>query len=458
MNVLRKFALIICLSAAFSFAAVAQTNLLTWHKADGRVDANIQGEALLPLLKNIAVQTGWHVYLEPGTTHTVSAKFRNRPTGDALKMLFGDLNFAFVPKVNSVSQLYVFQTQMKNATHLVSAQKAKHVANELLVKVKPGTDIKTLAKIFGAKITGQMDKYGVYRLQFPDADSTDNALAQLQNDSDVQDVDYNYYFDQPTTAQEVSSTASGALSLTLDPPPSNGKVIVGLIDTSVDAQSLGSDAAQFILSQINVADGTTSDSGPTHGTAMAAQILQAVQNIQTTMGNNSTSLQIQPVNVYGSNPTTTSWDVAQGIQAAVNAGATFLSMSLGSSGDSSVLDAVVAQAASDGITMFAAAGNTPTGEPYYPAADSGVYAITALGQSVVGQPAELASYANTWDDPTMMALPGTGEFNYDGESWVVQGTSTSTATAAGVFGTYLLNGWTPSRIVTGMANKFPVPK
>jgi thermitase len=367
-------------------------------------------------------------------------------------MLFGDLNFAFVPKVGSVSQLYVFQTEMKNATHLVSAQKAKHVANELLVKVKPGTDIKTLAKIYGAKITGQMDKYGVYRLQFPDASSTDNALAQLQNDSDVQDVDYNYYFDPPTTAQQASSASAAPLSLSLNPPPSNGKVIVGLIDTSVDAQSLGSDAAQFILPQINVADGTSPDSGPSHGTAMTAQILQTIQSIQTSMGNNSTSLQIQPVNVYGSSETTTSWDVAQGIQAAVNAGATILNMSLGSSGDSSVLDAVVAEAASDGITMFGAAGNTPMDAPYYPAADSGVHAITALGQ-----PGQLASYANTWADPTMMALPGTGGFNYDGQSWVVQGTSTSTAIATGTFGTYLLKGWTPAQIFTGMGNKWPVP-
>jgi thermitase len=451
MNGLRKFALIVSLAAAFSFAAVAQTNSLTWHKADGRVDANIKNEALLPLLQNITAQTGWHIYLEPGTTRNVSAKFRNRLTGDALKMLFGDLNFAFVPKVDSVSQLYIFRTEMKNATHLVSAQKSKHVANELLVKVKPGTDIKALAKIYGAKITGQIDKYGVYSLQFADADATDDALAQLQGDSDVQDVDYNYYFDQPVTAQQASAGASTPLSLSLNPPPSDGKVIVGLIDTSVNAQALGSDAAQFILPQINETDGTSSES-PSHGTAMAAQILGTIQNIQTTMGNASTSLQIQPVNVYGSSETTTSWDVAQGISAAVNAGATILNMSLGSSGDSSVLDTVIAEAAGDGITMFGAAGNTPMDAPYYPAADTGVHAITALGQ-----PGQLASYANIWDDPTMMALPGTGSFNYDGQSWVVQGTSTSTAIATGTFGTYLLNGWKPAQIFTGMGMKWPVP-
>jgi thermitase len=452
MNSLSKYALIVGLFAAFSFAAAAQTNSLTWHKATGRVDANIHDEALLPLLQDIAAQTRWHVYLEPGTTRSASTKFKNLSTGDALKMLLGDLNFAFVPEIKGPSQLYVFRTAMKNATRqVIPRPNAKHVANELLVKVKSGMDIKALAKILGAKVTGEMDKYGVYRLQFPDADATAAALAQLQNNSDVQAVDYNYYFDQPPTAQQISSAPS-SLSLSLNPPPSNGKVIVGLIDTSVDAQSLGSDAAQFILPQINVADGTSPDSGPAHGTAMAAQILQTIQNIQTTMGNDSTSVQIQPVNVYGSSETTTSWDVAQGIQAAVNAGATILNMSLGSSGDSSVLDQVVAEADSDGITMFGAAGNTPMDAPYYPAADSGVHAITALSQ-----PGELASYANSWPDPTMMALPGAGQFNYDGQSWVVQGTSTSTAIASGVDATYAADGWSQTKISTAMAQKFPVP-
>jgi hypothetical protein len=202
--------------------------------------------------------------VEPGTTRSASTKFKNLPVGDALKMLLGDLNFAFVPEMKGPSELYVFRTTMRNATQrVVSCPKAKHVANELLVKVKSGTDIKALAKIVGAKVTGEMDKYGVYQLQFADADATEAALAQLQNNSDVQAVDYNYYFDQPPTAQEVSSAPTTPLSLTLNPPPASGKTIVGLIDTSVDTQALGSDAAQFILSQINVADGTSSDSGPT---------------------------------------------------------------------------------------------------------------------------------------------------------------------------------------------------
>lgn len=452
MNRLFKFAVIACLSVAVSVDAFAQTNVLVWHKTAGTVDASVHHEALLPLLESIAIQTGWHVYVEPGSTLDASTQFKNLPAGDALKMLLGDLNFALVPKTDSRWQLYVFRTTMKNATHLVSAEKPKHVSNELMIKVKPGTNVDALAKLLGAKIIGRMDKYGVYRLQFTDSNATESALSQLQMNSDVQAVDYNYYFDPPPTPQSISpsSTPSGQLSLQLSPPPSNGKMIIGLIDTGV--QSLGSDLNQFILPQINVADGTPSDSGMTHGTAMAYAILQAISNAS---GSSSTPYQIQPLNVYGgSDEQTTSWNVALGIQQAVNSGATILNMSLGSSGDSTVLDNVVAQAAQDGITMFAAAGNTPTDSPYYPAADSGVVAVTALGQS-----GQLAPYANAWPDPNMIALPGTGVVFYNGVPWVVQGTSTSTAFATGAFaGNSLAHEWSPPQTISAMIGHFTVPK
>lgn len=450
MNRPWKFIAILCLSAAFSFAAGAQTNALVWHKDSGTVDANLRHEPLMPLLKSIARQTGWHVYVEAGSTVDASTKFKDLPVGDALKMLLGDLNFALVPKTGSPWQLYVFRTTMKNATHLVVSPKdAKHVANQLMVKVKPGTDINALAKSLGAKVIGKMDKYGVYLLQFDDADSTDNALSQLQMDSDVEDVDDNYYFDAPPSPEMASSAPVGQLSLQLSPPTSSGQVIVGLIDT--DVESLGSQLNQFILPQISVADGTPSDSTITHGTAMAYTILSAIAN---TTQSSSTSVEIQPVNVYGSSETTTSWNVALGVQAAVNAGANVLNLSLGSSGDSSVLDSVLAQAASDGITSFAAAGNTPIDAPYYPAADPGVVAVTALGQ-----PGQLASYANSWPDSTMIALPGTGYVYYDGSAWTVEGTSTSTAISSGIYsGNLAAHGWTQSQILNAMYTKFPVPQ
>jgi Subtilase family len=453
MNRLLKILAVFCLFAAVGFMAGAQTNVLVWHKDKGTVDANMHHETLMPLLKNIAGQTGWHVYMEAGSTVDASVKFKNLPAGDALKMLLGDLNFALVPKTDSPWQLYVFRTTMKNATHLVSA-KPKHVPNQLLVKVKPGTDIDALAKMLGAKVIGRLDKDGLYQLQFANEDATDSALSQLQMDSDVQAVGYNNYYDPPPSPLTLPSTAvPSSPTLTLSPPPPSGKVVVGLIDTGV--QSLGPNMDQFVLPEISDADGTPSDSGLAHGTAMLSTLL-------TTMGavNGGQVPQVQPYDVYGSSSTANEWNVMQAFTQAVNNGNNPINMSLGSSDDDPLWGSLISQAASDGIVVYAASGNDPTGTPYYPAGYSGAHAVTALSQPTQpGQTPQLASYANTWpDDPTMIALPGTALVGFDNQAWVVTGTSTATAEAtAATVGNALHNGWTLQQTASAMQTHFPVP-
>ncbi|MGA9779817.1 MAG: S8 family peptidase [Limisphaerales bacterium] len=383
---MRCFGFCLILAAFGLNAFAAETNSIVWHQAADRVDADVKSLSLSDLLKEISARTGWRVYVEPGTTHSASAKFENLPTGEALRMLFGDLNFALVPQTNAAPHLYVFTTKMENATQLVRVPRtarAKHVPNELLVKLKSGVDADALAKLYGAKVVGRLDKLGVYRLEFADAASADAALNQLQNNSDVSDVDYNYYFDPPPTAQALASASMPPVNLQLDPPGSSGKVIVGLIDTTV--QPLDSALEKFLLQQLSVAgDASTSSGDITHGTAMAETILRAMG----IAGQGATSAQILPVDVYGSSATTTSWNVALGIQAAVNGGANVLNLSLGSSGDSSILDDMVQQAIGDGILIFAAAGNQPVSTPTYPAAIPGVMAVTAT------QNGQLAPYAD----------------------------------------------------------------
>ena len=88
-----------------------ESNSLVWHKAADRVNADIHGEALWPLLEDIAHQTGWHIFVEPGTERNASTKFKDLPPDDALRMLLGNLNFAFVPQTNGPDLLYVFTTQ-----------------------------------------------------------------------------------------------------------------------------------------------------------------------------------------------------------------------------------------------------------------------------------------------------------------------------------------------------------
>ena len=456
-QVIKIFLLALLLNGVIAAAASTATNGLVWRTTVDRVTADIHGEALWPLLEDIAHQTGWHIFVEPEANRKTDVKFSDLPASEALKKLLGDLNFAYVPKTNEADQLYVFMTSINHATQRVPGATAakpvlrKHLPNELLLKVKPGTDIEALAKSLGAKIIGRDDKSGIYRLQFADVAATDAALGQLKTNPDVEAVEYNYLLDPPVAAQKIDGAPGSApVALTLDAATANDPChpVVGLIDTPM--QSLGSQLDPFILKPISVTGDTAvpaTATGPTHATSMAETILRAVSQQSS-----SSAVRILPVDVYGNSETATTWNVALGVKAAVDGGATVLNMSLGGSTDSSILNGIIQQAQAKGVLIFAAAGNQPVDTQTFPAALPGVIAVAAT------QGSQLAPYSN-FGSFISMALPGASVVYLGNQTYVVQGTSPATAYASGIAAGYKGINCAPwSQIQTMMQQKFPVPK
>src|SRR5437588_500438 len=377
-------ALLLC-GAATSRAA----DTLTWAK-NTRVSADIRGTELKTVLQRLSALTGWKVYLEPQTARLVSAKFSNLPPAEALHLLLGDVNFALIPEAGSRSKLLVFRTSAQNATQFVVPAKdvsatlsAKRIPNELIVRLKPGGNAKKLEASIGVKVTGQIDSLNAFRLQFENEQAADAAREQLASNSDVSSVDSNYSIERPPGPQEVASTTVPPPHLQLKPPADNGRIVIGLVDTAV--QQLGGNLDSFLLKQLSVGDSAESSAtSPLHGTAMAETILKALES--STKG--ATSVQILPVDVYGSQATTSTFDVANGITLAVNGGAKIINLSLGSDGDSPFLRDLVKEVSDKQIVLFGAKGNDPVTTPFFPAAYDGVTAVTALDQG------QLASYAN----------------------------------------------------------------
>ena len=421
LAVLAVFGTILCFGAVGRARAV---DTLVWHQQQG-VDADIRTWDVSQLLEHVAVATGWQVYLDPGANRTVSAKFSALPPNEALRALLGDLNFLIVSGSNGVPNLYVFRTSRAQATRRIVAQPkgpAKPIPNQLVVVMKPGSNgkIDDLARALGAKIIGRMDGQNAYLLEFDNDAATQAAHDQLVNNPDVAAVDYNYPVDSLPVPM---SSSAGAANLQLNPKSNDGNcpLVIGLVDTPV--QPLSSNLAPFIDPAIQVAGTSTIPATQlTHGTAMAETILRAVQ--AKTGG--STSVKILPVNVFGNSETTSTFDIANGVAQAVNGGASILNLSLGSTGNSQVLQNVIAQAVQQGIPIFAAAGNEPVTTPTYPAAYPGVTAVTASDPS-----GGIASYANRGSFVSMIA-PGDNVVSFDGQNYLVEGTSTSTALVSGM--------------------------
>ncbi len=406
------------------------TNSLAWDRAQDRMTVDIQSLPLISFLQRFAAATGWHIFVEPDLTREISAKFSELPTGEGLARLLGDLNFALLPDEADpkTRHLYVFRTNRRQATKAVESPdkipaSAIPIPNELVVKLKPGSkiNIDDLARSVGAKVIGRMDEQGAYLLKFDDAEATQSAKKELLANPDVQAVESNFNADPPP--QLSSSSTSNAAEPKLNPATntSNCQLVIGLIDTAT--QPMGDNLAPFFKKPIQVAGNYTPDPGNiTHGTAMATAMMQMLQ--QKTGG--TTSVRIQPVDVYGSSSTTTTFDVANGIIQAVNSGANVINLSLGSSGDSQFLHDTITAVAKRGIPIYAAAGNEPVTTPTYPAAYPEVVAVTASDPN-----GQIASYANRGSFIDLMA-PGNDVVPYNGQSYFVQGTSTSTAFASGM--------------------------
>ncbi len=428
----RRFAFVWSWLAFFLAAAqwASAADSLVWHGNQNRVDAEIQSWDLDKLLETIAATTGWQIFVEPDTTHTVSVKFKNLPQGDALRSLLGNLNFALLPQTNASPRLFVFRTSMQGATQLVrpspkSARSvsAKAIPNELVVSLKPGSKVKIdeLARLLGAKVVGRIDGLNAYRLQFEDEAAAQAARDSLASNPDVAQIDVNFPIERPAPADPLLASSSPPVRLRPKAPGDTGRIIVGLIDTPV--QQLGGGLDAFLLPSIAVAgESDTSSASPTHGTSMAETILRG---LDLRLGGSS-SAQILPVDVYGKNPTTTTFDVAYGIYQAVNAGANPINLSLGSTGDSAFLHDLIQSAYQQGVRFFAAAGNEPVTTPTYPAAYPEVVAVTA-GDSK----GQIASYANRGNFVDIVA-PGTSVVYFKGQAYYVSGTSSATAYATGL--------------------------
>jgi Subtilase family/Fervidolysin N-terminal prodomain len=408
--------------------AAASHQSLVWNQKENKVDADITSWDLTELLQNIAAATGWKVYLEPDLNKTISAKFDKLSAGDALHSLLGNLNYVVMPPSNGVSRLYVFRSTQQSATRLIAApkskKKAKAIPNELVVILKPGskTKIEDLAKMLGAKIVGRMDDQNAYRLQFEDEADAAAARAELADNQDVEAIDSNFYVDRPPDVSMSLSALANDPDLQLQPrtnSPGDCQLKVAYVDTTY--QSLGSKADKVVLPPISVVQRATAPNPKTltHGTAMVAT---AINNLSL-VGKGKTAVTIQPVDVYGDSEQANTYDVAKGIVAAANGGANLINLSLGSQGDSTLLHKVITEASNQGVVFFAAAGNEPVTTPTYPAAYSEVVAVTASDNS-----GNIADYANRGSFVDIIA-PGDSVVRYDGQSYMVEGTSSATAYA-----------------------------
>jgi hypothetical protein len=223
------------------------------------------------------------------------------------------------------------------------------------------------------RIMGRIDALNALRVGFLNADDLAVLLDAGTQASFVYPVDLPA---PPEGSAQPGAVALGAglldwLGISGDNSAWGAGVVVAVLDTGVTANP----AFSSKISAINLVELPSDPSAQNgHGTGVASMII----------GNGSLTPGVAPgasivsVRVANDLGQSDSFLLAQGIVAAVDAGARLINISLGSPGDSALVRNAIEYARSAGSMIIAAVGNNGVGKVSYPAANDGVIAVGAV--------------------------------------------------------------------------------
>jgi hypothetical protein len=448
----RWFAALAFFLSASASASAAPAELL-WRQ-DKTASARIEDKPLTNVLARLSAVTGWRIFLQPGVARRVSVQFQNAAHGEALRKLLGDVNYALVPQPKGGAKLYVYETSAADATALIQpdagARPKNWLQNELILSLAPGSkqDPEKLAAELGGKVVAGDKSLNAYRVEFPDAATAEAAREAIAARDDVAYHD-NYSFDRPTLSGNGSPAPESLFPVDPKPVARGEQITVALVDTPV--QPLDGKMNDFVLPSIRVRDEAVSyPDGPTHATSMAQTLLNSMAADRDSTANNLGKVRIQPIDIYGSSPSTTTYEVAQGLHKAIQSGAQVINLSLGGTGESPMVDYLLEMAHKKEILVFASAGNSPTTDPTFPAANPNAIAVTAADRY-----GNIAAYANRGSFVDVKG-PGSSKVYYNGQTYISTGTSTATAFVSGQAAALTAQGYSASQTADAILKNYNV--
>lgn len=433
--------------------------LLSSHPADAaeiqmqgdRLSLKANHESLRVVLKEF-IRAGVHVKLDPRVEASVTGQFKDEDVQQALGVLFEPFGYVLIwdvipgplGEIPKLSEIQIFkpgdkgnmQSLVEESGNLIVATgpdgKTLFVKDEILIGIKPGTDIeefKTLLSQLGATLVDSIPELGIYRLRLGPGANILALVEQLKKNPIVAAVEPNYVYKMP------SPLVPGKPLPAADQPTgvvaAQGTAPVAILDsglmpyTQMDALIAGRYDA------LNP-DRTLTDSLG-HGTQMALLASGLVQPDGITGSElDQTGLPIVAIKAFDDNGYASSYSLMQSINYAIGQDARAINMSWGSEINSEFLADSIAYAMANNLVVVAAAGNEPTGKAIYPAGYPGVISVSAVSPG-----GTLWDQSNYGDFVTASA-PGYATFpvGYEGSAGEYAGTSISAAYVTRAFGLY----------------------
>ena len=405
----------------------------TLHIQGDRITLLATNEPLQDLLKEFA-QQGITVKIDPSINKTVSGNYRNKDLDKVLRRLLGEYDYALfwenlstpLGPLATLKQIDIFrQGQAQNIgqtfpreTKFVVIRPAKgqpYVAQELLIAFRPGTTASDLQKLLtttGATVIDCLPALGAYRLRLPPGTNIPELANKLAKDPTFHAAEPNYVIEIPPTNPSATDK-SGAIRVASS--ATSGRPALAILDSGLNSLPELSAAVVARYNALNP-DGQICDPVG-HGTQMAmiGAGTVAPQGIPTEY--TQQSVPIVAIQAFDEKGCASNFGLMRSIKYASDQGSKVINLSWGSEQNSEFLRNAVAYAQNQGIIVVAAAGNEPTGKNIYPAAYSGVIAVSATTANGKAWPSSNYGSFVTLAAPGEATIPvGTKPGNYAGTS------------------------------------------
>lgn len=414
---------------------------------EDRLSVAAENTPLQILLKQAAL-AGIKIRIDPQINPLISKAFTDKKIQDGFDAILAGLNHSYIwtkslngdPKLSEIVVFRPGETEsvqtLKASNTLDIAQDPKtgayYVKNRILLTFNKQVSTRKVNKLIedlNARITSVNAYLGIYALILQDNADLNEVLARLKQEgiAGTAEPDYAYRSGGTPRVAGLSESADTQAQSGAQSTPSSCAVAVldtGLMETYA--------SQGYIQGSFDALDpeGSISDNLG-HGTQMA--LIASGQVSPMGVESNEFSNPVLSIRAFDDNGFTSNSTLMASIEYALENDAKVLSLSWGSETDSAFLETAVNYAASKGLVVVAAAGNSPTGDPVYPAAYESVVAVSALGPD--GKTWEMSNYGDFVD----LAAPGFASLpvGYNGDPGTYAGTSISTAYLAGKIADYL---------------------
>lgn len=414
-----------------------------------RITLHAREVSLNSILRELAGQ-GITVLVDPDINPKITVSLKNQTLRLGLHSIIHPYSYALIWKSeknnaggrSSLEELQIFKPGNKERMRFLKPAKQfevtmnsngdRYVRAELLIQVSStagSARFKQFLQQINGTVIEENRQLGIFRIQVPDDTDIPSLVTHINSITRIVAEPNFVYVSTPPF--QLSSTPEPDAPTETTHEQRIGDAPVAILDSGLIP---GFGIESFVVASLNPLDpdAPLSDSMG-HGTQMAMITTGMITPDGAAEKSADNFVPIIPVRIFDDQGLTSTFTLMQSIDFALHNNARVISLSWGTETHSNFLKQTMDQAYASGTVILAAAGNQPTGNPFYPAAYDSVIGVGAL--TADGQPWQNSNYGSF----VTLYAPGVATFpvGNQGEAGTYAGTSISTAHVASTVSNFL---------------------